>query len=349
MPPPSVRTRFLIISDTHGHVPATTPADELTSPSTDWLRAPTGFRAPLPAADVVLHCGDLTTQTSPPEFANTFQMLRELNAPLKLVIAGNHDIALDEQAWSRIDRAPSHVRPEALQIIQDAKKDGVHYITEGTYTFNLPNGAQLSLYASPFTPQFGLWGFQYSRGHLFDIPKGVDIAMTHGPPRDILDEAGIPQPGRETDHAGCPDLFRAIEQARPRIHCFGHIHEGWGAYSAKWKNGSTAASSKEDGSINAETCIDAQASEMSERLRDMKPLTRAHPPPTAEQVARLVQLSRDKGYYIDYTGDEGTATSGQQTLFLNAAIQDIRGRATQLAFIVDMLLHKTGAHDSRLA
>jgi 3',5'-cyclic AMP phosphodiesterase CpdA len=285
-------------------------------------------------------------------------MLRELNAPLKLVIAGNHDIALDEQAWSSISPAPPpHFRPEALQIIQDAKQDDVHYLTEGTYTFDLPsNGAQLTLYASQYTPQFGLWGFQYRRddggGHVFDIPRGVDIAMTHGPPRGILDEAGIPQPGQqETDrHAGCADLFRAIEQARPRVHCFGHIHEGWGAYYAKWKNMNRSDPQlKEYGhSADAETCIDAPASKTSERLRDMKPMTRKHPPPTAEQVARLVQLSKDKGYYIDYTGEEGSTTSGEQTLFLNAAIQDIRGRATQLPFIVDMLLHKA-PNGSRLA
>ncbi|KAK3191144.1 hypothetical protein K4F52_002730 [Lecanicillium sp. MT-2017a] len=344
MPKPSVKTRFLIISDTHGHTPATTSADDdLISPSVDWLRVPTGFRHPLPKADVVLHCGDLTTATIPGEYEATFRLLRSLDAPLKLVIAGNHDIALDEKTWGSIRHAPRHFRTEALEIIEDAKEDGVQYLTEGSYTFDLANGAVFPLYVSQYTPEYGQWGFQYTTGHDFNIPPGVDVAMTHGPPHKVLDEAGVPGQGTPINHAGCPDLFSAIERARPRIHCFGHIHEGWGAYHAKWRNGARAG----EAPATAEACIDAEASEMSERLRNLKPLTRAFPPPTEEQARRLVELSRNKGYYIDYTGSDGTA-AGEQTLFLNAAIQDIRGRPTQLPFIVDMLLHEKG-HGSRLA
>ena len=35
--------------------------------------------------------------------------------------------------------------------------------------------------------------------------------------------------------AGCPDLFGAIARARPRLHCFGHIHDGWGAKMVTWR------------------------------------------------------------------------------------------------------------------
>ncbi|KAL2045200.1 hypothetical protein N7G274_002282 [Stereocaulon virgatum] len=36
--------------------------------------------------------------------------------------------------------------------------------------------------------------------------------------------------------AGCPDLFRAICHARPRLHCFGHIHEAWARLITWQKN-----------------------------------------------------------------------------------------------------------------
>ena len=35
-------------------------------------------------------------------------------------------------------------------------------------------------------------------------------------------------------HLGCPHLMRAIARARPRLHCFGHIHEGAGAQFLDW-------------------------------------------------------------------------------------------------------------------
>jgi hypothetical protein len=35
--------------------------------------------------------------------------------------------------------------------------------------------------------------------------------------------------------AGSSDLFGAVARARPRMHCFGHIHEGWGAKLVAWR------------------------------------------------------------------------------------------------------------------
>jgi Icc-related predicted phosphoesterase len=47
--------------------------------------------------------------------------------------------------------------------------------------------------------------------------------MTHGPPLGILDANNYDDP------CGCTDLLREVEQrVRPRVHIFGHIHEGYG-------------------------------------------------------------------------------------------------------------------------
>jgi hypothetical protein len=54
--------------------------------------------------------------------------------------------------------------------------------------------------------------------------------MTHGPPKGILDLT------RSEDEAGCENLFTAIAHAQEQLHCFGHIHEGWGAEFVTWKN-----------------------------------------------------------------------------------------------------------------
>jgi len=46
--------------------------------------------------------------------------------------------------------------------------------------------------------------------------------MTHGPPKGILDEY-------EQGNMGFENLLRAARRARPRLYCFGHIHEGYGS------------------------------------------------------------------------------------------------------------------------
>ena len=48
-----------------------------------------GFK--LPKADVAIHCGDLTDGSLLEEFRGAIRLLRDIDAPLKLVIAGNHD------------------------------------------------------------------------------------------------------------------------------------------------------------------------------------------------------------------------------------------------------------------
>jgi Icc-related predicted phosphoesterase len=39
----------------------------------------------------------------------------------------------------------------------------------------------------------------------------------------------------DKQRAGCGDLFAAVARARPRVHCFGHFHEGWGAKKVAWR------------------------------------------------------------------------------------------------------------------
>jgi Icc-related predicted phosphoesterase len=55
------------------------------------------------------------------------------------------------------------------------------------------------------------------------IPADTDVLITHGPPYGILDEVQ-----RDPRPVGCRDLMRRIEAIRPRVHIFGHIHEGYG-------------------------------------------------------------------------------------------------------------------------
>ncbi len=52
--------------------------------------------------------------------------------------------------------------------------------------------------------------------------------LTHGPPHKILDRTDM------YEDVGCEHLLKAVQRCRPRLHCFGHIHEGWGAERRDW-------------------------------------------------------------------------------------------------------------------
>lgn len=118
----------------------------------------------------------------------------------------------------------------------EASNRGIHLLPEGTSTITLRDGRSFSIYASPFTPEDNGLAFSYRRDedrfNRVPIPDNVDIVMTHGPP-------GLFQDGYRLDTTlgvpcGCPMLWKAIQHTRPRLHCFGHIHEGYGVQNVRW-------------------------------------------------------------------------------------------------------------------
>lgn len=337
-----IKTRILIISDTHAYEPRAkrldgpSTDDEFDAPDADLRKTPTGFRDSLPDADVVLHCGDLTKRSQPIEYERTFSMLRKLKAPLKLVIAGNHDGALDRKWWSVWQQQPGQdphmeVPAEAERIIEAAQSDGVKYLVEGDYTFDLANGARLRVYASQWTPEYGSWGFQYDEnGHDFNVPADVDIVMTHGPPKGVLDVAGW-----DATSAGCDGLFRAIYRSKPRVHCFGHIHEGWGAYLATWKT----AENQYD--ITTASTINRDRSKFLEEPLDVLPYRKQDDAQTKQaKIQRLKAMAKDRAIRVDISNGENKVHENEQTLFVNAAIMNISYQPTQCPWLVDIDLPK---------
>lgn len=139
--PARVKTRFLVISDTHSASPGQITKKPNVVPS-----------PPLPKADVLLHCGDLTMVGHLDEYETTLNMLGSIEADLKLVIAGNHDITLDENYYSRkgqyMHNASGYsedlpAKAREMWLGERAKAAGVTYLEEGTHNFTLKNGAKL--------------------------------------------------------------------------------------------------------------------------------------------------------------------------------------------------------------
>jgi predicted MPP superfamily phosphohydrolase len=134
-----IKTRFLVISDTHN----ATPYLDKTN---------VAFHVPLPKADVLLHCGDLTIVGHLWEYEKALELLSKIDCELKLVIAGNHDITLDEEYYTRKGQYMQRLKepdPELPKQAREmwtgerAKNAGVTYLDEGVHSFTLKSGAKL--------------------------------------------------------------------------------------------------------------------------------------------------------------------------------------------------------------
>ncbi|KAK8110603.1 uncharacterized protein PG998_007060 [Apiospora kogelbergensis] len=283
------------------------------------------------AADVVIHCGDLTQNSAPGHLRRTIDMLRSISAPLKLVIAGNHDRVLDDIGKFRQFEAAAR---EARQLFNDVRSEGILYLDEGNHTFDLANGARLRVYASSWTP--AKWdgrAFQYrpENGHDFKIGNDVDVVITHGPPLRILDNTS------SNGNAGDPDLFMAVARVRPLLHCFGHIHSGWGAILATWH-------ARRSQSPFSYTDIDNDNTIAIEHLRALC-RNRYDDAETSQAKAQKLIEYRAQGFaYSSHCSDDlSPLRPGEQTFFVNAAYEWSRtgnasGITEQLPWIVEIEL-----------
>ncbi len=160
----------------------------------------------IPPGDVFLHAGDMCRGGDSDELREAFAWIASLPHRAKIVIAGNHDRLFEDDP-----AAARSLVPPGVVYLQDESVvvDGVHF------------------YGSPWTAAYNDWAFNLPRGAALaekwaKIPAGVDVLVTHGPPFGHGDSSSVP--GRE----GCADLLARLGLARPRVHLFGHIHEGGG-------------------------------------------------------------------------------------------------------------------------
>jgi Icc-related predicted phosphoesterase len=85
----------------------------------------------------------------------------------------------------------------------------------------------LKVYGSPITPTYHDWAFNVLPGSPIaeaweKIPLDTDVLITHGPPKGILDK------NSRDELLGCPELLRKVKEIKPKLHTFGHVHEGYG-------------------------------------------------------------------------------------------------------------------------
>lgn len=161
----------------------------------------------VPEGDILIHAGDFTSTGQPEEIAEFNRWLGTLPHKHKVVVAGNHDFLFE--------RAPK----VAWGLLSNA-----HYLEDSGICIE-----GLNIWGSPWTPAFGNWAFNLPRsgkeirGKWEMIPNKIDVLVTHGPPLGRGDY--LPE---RREYVGCSKLKRAVKRINPRLHVFGHIHEGYG-------------------------------------------------------------------------------------------------------------------------
>lgn len=152
----------------------------------------------LPAADVIVHSGDFTFGGSDGEALDFMEWFCNLPYKYKIFIAGNHDDCM-------------------MDATLDGLPEGVHYLADSEVCIE-----GVHFYGVPM-----FCGKKQVIERCGDIPNNVDVLITHRPPLDILD-------GDEENHLGSASILYKVNDILPRIHLFGHAHNGYGIM--KWKN-----------------------------------------------------------------------------------------------------------------
>jgi hypothetical protein len=144
--------------------------------------------------------------------------------------------------------------------------------------------------------------------------------MTHGPPMGVLDATYT------GEHVGCEHLLRAARRCKPRLHCFGHIHEGWGAQRVTWKGG-------EDLDVKAEDHIE-ESEDIQVNMED-----------AVESRAVGLDVSSECATPLDF---------GKDTLMVNASIMTVTYKPWNSPWLVDLdlrpckCIHEVSYYSNRM-
>ena len=159
--------------------------------------------------DVVVHSGDASNWRDPyrneSELRAFIDWFACLSIPTKVFVPGNHDTSLEK---GLITRDLIEHRKIRLLINEEREIGGLRF------------------WGSPFTPRYGDWSYMRDRGTINriweNIPEGLDVLITHGPPYGVLDATYDRH--NKVELVGCSALAKRVAKVEPRFMLFGHVH-----------------------------------------------------------------------------------------------------------------------------
>lgn len=168
-----------------------------------------GFYPQTEGGDLLIIAGDLTAHGNLYEYDKFHDWARTQDYDKVIVIAGNHDgFLMANPFYFSID------------------DEGFCYLCDSGTEFE-----GLKIWGSPYTKRFAgmnprCMAFTVDTDEELAekwalIPSDTDILITHSPPYGILDEV-------RTDskwNKGSKSLINRVQEVKPMLHCFGHLHE----------------------------------------------------------------------------------------------------------------------------
>ncbi len=171
----------------------------------------------IPTSDLIIHSGDYTHVGYKHQVQQFCKWYNELkNVGKKIFINGNHEKHVE-------------TNPEFLESTLKQYPNLVHLQDETYGLYDMDVDKTINIYGSPWQPEFCNWGFNLPRNgselkeKWDNIPENTDILITHGPPHGILDVMEY-----DPRHLGDELLRTRVDELKPKIHVFGHIHSGYG-------------------------------------------------------------------------------------------------------------------------
>lgn len=155
--------------------------------------------------DMIIHAGDFSNYRDPAKNNNEcldfFEWFDNLDIKYKILIAGNHDTAVERRMVNPRNYSFTYLEHELVEV-------------EG-----------IRIFGSPYTPYFNDWAFSYKRNigeKLWSVIPECDIIVNHGVPKGIQDLA--PR-GNLVELVGCKALLNKVLEIEPLLCIGGHIHD----------------------------------------------------------------------------------------------------------------------------
>lgn len=171
----------------------------------DTHRSHVDFTDDLSDCDLVVHSGDADCfdENTYVTFKNWSIKVAEKTTYGMVFVPGNHD---------------SYIARDIEAAKEDFEGSRVHLLIDETIELG-----GLKIHGSPTSEAYGdlYTAFAGPASELHKswekIPANLDILITHGPPKGILD-----------CYYGSESLLESVREKKPRIHIYGHIHDGYG-------------------------------------------------------------------------------------------------------------------------
>lgn len=170
----------------------------------------------LPYGDILIHSGDFSNMGYKHEiesFANWFS--KQIH-PIKILVYGNHEVSTDKEFYNKRWR---EFHNKKIVLDKDFWDRRNIIVLCGDYIDI--NG--IKIWGHPLMPwNHNDWAWSRSvvetNKILSNIPKDIDIIITHSPPYGILDNA------LDGSNIGNKELIKYIKKIKPLICIFGHVH-----------------------------------------------------------------------------------------------------------------------------